>query len=170
MTAEEIMKKALDGKFYSLSRDNSRICVVTVPENYIPDHMPNYNAEAAVAAGRKMGGRNQKAWTKEEDDRLVALRATGLRWQIIGYEMHRGDKGVRTRYYEICQERNITPVCATPEPIKALTPEIKADIVRLREEGLGFEEINHQLGLRGLQARDYYARYKRNNFPRRFAA
>lgn len=168
--AEQIIKSVLDGKFYSRSPDGNRICVVSVPLDYIPDHRPAYDEEAAAASGRKAGERNQKRWSKEEDDRLVALRARGLRWQVIASEMHRGDKGVRTRYYEICGERNMTPVGATVSPVNMLTPEVKAQIVKMREEGMTFPEINHQLGLIGFKARDYYARYKRELLMRRMAA
>lgn len=166
MNSEQIIKQALDGHFWSLAPSGDRICHTRVPHDYIPDHKPSYDSEGLhEESGRKGGLARTRPWTREEDDRLIALRAKGLRWQVIAYELGRGDKNTRLRYFEVCDERDLKPAPCVKHPPIVLTDDMKASIVHLREQkGWGFKEINAELGLSGFYARDYYTRYKRARY------
>jgi hypothetical protein len=103
---------------------------------------------------------NVRPWTDAENDTLIEMRGRGERWEAIARRLKRALSSLRERYAKLCEERGIPMVKSIPGKPAKLTPEAKAEIVRMRDLGMTFTEINKQLGLAGFAARDYYARQK----------
>ena len=173
MITELEMKEALDGRFFWFDHKNERIGCSLVPKDYIPDHCPEEDDEAKsilVESGRRGGRTKRRAWTLAEDELLLELRAKGLRWQHVGKQIGRGDKGARARYKELCKAREIAPTKCNRAKRNMLTMAQKREIIRLVGEGLTFPEIDAALGLPDFWARDYCTRYRREQNALRLAA
>lgn len=170
MITELEMKEALDGRFFWLDHNNERIGCSLVPKDYIPDHAPAFDEESNAESGRKGGMTKRRAWTPAEDEMLLELRAQGLRWQHLGKQLGRGDKGARARYLEICKTREIAPTKCIRAKRNMLTMFQKKEIIRMVEQGFTFPEIDDALGLPDFWARDFCTRYRREQNARRMAA
>lgn len=173
MTTEQEMKAALDGRFYWFDRSFERVGCSLVPKDYIPDHAPEAEEEtnaACVESGRKGGMTKRREWTQAEDEMLLELRAQGLRWQHVGKQLGRGDKGARARYVELCKAREIAPTPCKRAKRNCLTERHKREIVKMYSEGMTFAEIDQSLGLPDFWARDFITRYRRELNIRKLAA
>jgi hypothetical protein len=112
---------------------------------------------------------NTRPFNAEDDDKLVEMRSAGERWEIITRRMKRAQSTLRARYMELCVERGVEPYNPNTSP-KRLTAEIKSEIIRLRELGMQFAEINRTLGLGEYTARDFYTRHRNSLLAARRAA
>lgn len=158
MNAEQIIKNALDGKFFRLDAMGKTI-IKTVPHDHIPDHKPVMLYDF-VPCDPNYVHHNVRPWTEEENDTLIEMRGRGERWEAIAKRLKRALSTLRMRYEKVCTERGIPMAKAAPGKPQKLTAETKAEIVRLRDLGMTYTEINKQLGLAGYTARDYYVRHK----------
>jgi hypothetical protein len=164
MNAEEYMKSKLDGLFFSLQCGNSirsepKVKAFRVPKDYIP----RFNGFAETARRQENGrnnGRRGRPWTDEEDNTLMDMRGRGIRWESIGRELRRCKRDTARRYLGICAERGMVPAKARSTGPATLSADDKAEIVRLRDLGMTFDQISAQMGLKGYIARDYYSRFK----------
>ncbi len=170
MTTEREMKEALDGRFFWFDHSNERVGCSLVPKDYIPSHRTTSDEDALAESGRKGGMAERRGWTQAEDEKLIELRGEGLRWQHIARRMGRGDKAARLRYLALCKARGMTPVKCSKAPRAVLTMHQRDEIIRLREAGYSFPEIDAELGLPDLYARNYYTRFKRAQVEQRLAA
>jgi hypothetical protein len=158
MNAEQIIKKHLDGKFFRTDA-MGKTTVKEVPLDYIPDHKPIMLYDC-VPTDPNYIHHNTRPWLPQDDDMIVELRGAGARWDAIARRLKRELSSVRMRYQAVCAERGIEMVKSAPGKPSYLTPEIKADIVRLRDQGMSFVEITRVLNLNEYAARDYYHRHK----------
>jgi hypothetical protein len=158
MNVEQFIKSRLDGKFFRLDA-MGHTTVKAVPLDHIPDHKPVMLYDI-VPCDPNYVHHNVRPWTLEEDDTLVEMRGRGERWESIAKRLKRALSSLRMRYQAVCAARGIEMVKIAPGKPHKLTPEIKAEIVRMRDLGMTYTEINKQLGLGGYTARDYYVRHK----------
>lgn len=63
-----------------------------------------------------------RKWTKDEDARLIALRAQGYNWRSIGIELDRSEQGCERRVRDL--KRGPTPVrvSSPPSPDQSTLP------------------------------------------------
>jgi hypothetical protein len=167
MNAEQIIKAALDGKFFRLDVVTGAVTVKKVPLDHIPDHRP---ANMSDIVPDRIAPAHHKPWTPEEDDLIVRLRGEGQRWETIARTVRRALSTIRLRYEAVCRERGIPMAAARAQPAVRLSDHAKAEIIRLRALGMGFPEINEVLGLKGFTARDYHSYYVQKKRAERHAA
>lgn len=157
MNVEQYIKSKLDGRFFRLDLATGKVSEEGVPKDHIPEHKPRLINDI-VPTDPNYVRYNTRPFSAEDDDRLLEMRNAGERWEIITRRMKRAQSTLRARYLELCFDRGIQPYDSNASP-KRLTAEVKAEIVRLRDMGMLFSEINRTLGLGEYTARDYYHRY-----------
>lgn len=158
MNAEQIIKNALDGKFFYVNQATNKVEMKVVDRDFIPEHKPNYQADYA-ALSETLKAIRGNPWLPEEEEQLISMRARGLRWCSIRKMMQRGEKAVKERYLRLCRERGIEPLLTPPAQAPMLTNEAKAQIIVLRKQGLSPAQVAEMTGRPAYQVADYYTRY-----------
>ena len=156
MTTEQEIKEALDGWFYSFDFENGTVTCTAVARNHIPTHRPRW-WEIGIEALRANG--NAHNWDDDQDDLIVARRASGVAFGLIGKEMGLSESCVVKRYKVICTQRGIRPARRAARTRK-YSPEIEARIVELRQGGKTFSDIAHILKLPRAAVYEIYRTYR----------
>ena len=153
--AEAIIRRSLDGHFFSLfvSPGIDAVAVVKcrkVAPDYIPDHRPAWSPDME-------GGEihhNSTPFTAQQDEKLLQLRSTGMRWREVGTAIGRCVNSTRDRYKVLCKERGIDPGPARlPKPQK-VAESVKEQAFALKIDGFSYQQIGEKLGLTKWQASD----------------
>lgn len=155
---EDAIKSKLDGNFFAVNLVTGSIESRVVPKDYIPTHTASYQGDFASLSDRlrKIKG---NPWLPEQDERLIAMRARGVKWSSIRKFMQRGEKSVKERYVKLCQERGMEPLLTPFIQAPALTTEAKAEIIVLRRQGFSPSEVAEMTGRPAYQVLDYYNRF-----------
>jgi hypothetical protein len=160
--AEAYMKSRLDGWLYSLTASPGfegglMVTERKVSKDYIPDHRPPWSPDME-------GGEihhNSTPFTAEQDEKLLQLRFTGMRWREVGTAIGRCVNSTRDRYQVLCKERGIDPGPARlPKPPK-VPDSIKLQAYQLKQDGLSYSQIGKKLGLTMWQASDAVLQVKK---------
>lgn len=155
--AERFIKSQLDGYFFTFG-EGGRIVVQEVARDFIPTH-GNFSFVDLEALRTAAQTRN-KPWTEAEVETLLTLRDNGASWSIITRALRRGKNACRARYEEF---RGTSPVKVKRRRASAnslkLTEKQKGEIVRLREAGMCFMEIEERLGLPEMAAAEFWQRF-----------
>ena len=155
---EQKIKEHLDGKFYAVDVVTGNVEFRTVPVDYIPSHKSAYSGDrAGLSEIMRMVKANP--WLEEEDEKLLAMRQRGVKWESIRKMMQRGEKSIKERYLKLCKERGIEPIIATTAHAPLLTNEAKARIIMLRKQGLSPSQVAEMTGRPTYQVVDYYNRF-----------
>lgn len=155
---EEAIKQHLDGQFFAVNVVSGQIETRKVPVNYIPTHKSSYQADS-VSLSEKLRELRANPWLPEEEDRLIAMRERGVKWDSIRKILQRGEKGIKEHYAKLCQERGIELLMVSPVHAPALTPDAKREIVTLRKQGCSVAQVAEMTGRPAYQVHDYYMRY-----------
>jgi hypothetical protein len=156
MNIEQIMKKALDGHFYSMGvapgiEGKAVVRCRAVAPDYIPDHRPSWLADMD-------GGEihhNSLPFSPDQDEKLMQLRALGLRWRDVGIAIGRCVNNTRDRYQQICKERGIDPGPARVQQHSSkVSNAVKERAFTLKMDGLTYSQIGEKLGITKWQAAD----------------
>jgi hypothetical protein len=162
LEAEAYIKSQLDGNLFSLiaSPGFEGGLIVTarkVGKDHIPDHRPPWSPDME-------GGEihhNSTPFTPEQDEKLLQLRFTGMRWREVGTAIGRCVNSTRDRYQVLCKERGIDPGPARlPRPPK-VSDAIKLQAYHLKQDGLSYSQIGKKLGLTMWQAADAVLQVKK---------
>lgn len=153
--AENWIKAHLDGFFFTFD-DLGRVIWRAVPRDYMPTH--EKGAHVDIDALREAARARKEPWTPEQEATLLEMRNNGATWAAICKKIKRGKLASKTRYIQLCTKFRIEIKSANLSNIVRLTAWEKAEIVRLREQGMAFAEIEEVLHLKEFAARDYYER------------
>lgn len=155
---EEAIKKRLDGTVTFVNVATSHIETRRVALDHIPTHKGSFQSDyAGLSNAMRLAKANP--WLPEEDERLLAMRERGVKWESIRKIMQRGEKAVKERYLRLCRERGIEPLLTPPAQAPMLTNEAKAQIIVLRKQGLSPAQVAEMTGRPAYQVADYYTRY-----------
>jgi hypothetical protein len=158
MNAEQIIKANLDGKFFFVDQHSGRTMMKSVGVDHIPEHKPIFGNDFS-ALSVALAEIKAKSWLPEEDEKLIAMRARGMKWESIRKIMQRGERSIKERYLKICGERGIEALLTSSSSAPMLTSEAKREIVALRSQGHSFGEIAELTGRPAYQVLDYFNRY-----------
>jgi hypothetical protein len=161
--AEAIIRRSLDGHFFSLfvSPGIDAVAVVKcrkVAPDYIPDHRPPYSLteDAPMAVHH-----NAVLFTPEQDQTIIDMRNAGRRWADIARTLRRCIHKTRERYGVLCRERGFEPIRRILTKPTVFTEQVKQRCYKMRETGMGYEEIGTQMGLTKWQVADAVARVRK---------
>lgn len=101
MNAEQIIKKVLDGHFFTFNADKQKTCVRRVAKNYIPDHTPKFSIVTVTPSS------NARAWTSQEDDLLIEMFHKGYSYKKMGQIIGVSISAAINRYRALCLTRNL---------------------------------------------------------------
>ena len=162
--AEAVIRRTLDGHFFTMTFaregvSEPRIKHQKVPTDFLPEYhlMPDETEEAQVRS--KKATPKHRPWTDEEVKTLIVMRQAGTRWDYIAREIKRCNRAIKERYAELEVELGLPPIATKAGKFSKLSEEQKAEIVKRREAGESFGEIERGMGIRDYMARDYYHRH-----------
>lgn len=162
MNAEQIIKKALDGKFVFVDPETGRVTVKSVPANFIPKYKP---AQAA-----KGPHNNAHVWTDEEDETIIVLRSQRKRWTEIGKAVGVSATLAINRYNHLCKVRGLTPVSNEETKNWSFSQEVRERVISMRLKGHVFKEIAAIVGITVTQAEHIVIRWRKAQERQREAA
>lgn len=139
VTAETIMRRALDGTFMAWNRNTHSFELITVEPDFIPSFAKTGFTDAMRAT-------KPRPWTKPEIDKLIEMRGRRLIWRIIAEEMNRGPDACCWTYLAECKRRGIEPV-RTCTQRRYLTDDDKARALDMRTQDIPIRTIASWLGL-----------------------
>lgn len=165
MNAEQYIKSKLDGYFFSLTTTGGPEAVPFVKVLRVPlDHIPEHRATFEYFNDGSEPHHNSVAFTKEQDDQIIALRSEGKRWADICRALHRCIHRTRERYMELCLERGLDPITRIDRPKRPerLSDAVKQQVVLMRESGMSYDRIAEQMGLTRWTVADCVAKMRKN--------
>jgi hypothetical protein len=173
--AEAIIRSQLDGHFFTLvfSREGHsepRVSHTRVPLDYLPEYhlMPDETETAQKYSAQ--AEKKHRPWTDEEVKKLIVMRQAGTRWDYIAREIKRCNRAIKDRYRELEAELNLPKIATRQGKFSKLNDEQKAEILKRREDGETFEQIELATNIPKYVVRDYYHRHLRAMKERRMAA
>jgi len=155
MSAEHIIKTALDGNFFYVNHDGKVRCR-TVPFDHIPTHKP------AILVLEDGPHHNAIFFSLEQDDIIVQMRARGCRWADVARTLKRCIHKTRERYTAICLERGMEPAPKQIARPTKLPRSVCEQALHMRELGMSYDEISKQMGLGKWQIADAVQRIRRS--------
>lgn len=163
MNAEQVIKQALDGLFYTFDVEVHRTRVKTVPKDHIPTHKPRYlyEEDASFKLGRQ--------WTAAEDDLMRQMYHAGKTFKEMGRAVGVSASGANVRWREIClmdgctnQRRNL---------YNSIPLEVCVRVVNMKiSENLTFDQVARAMNLTRNQVAGIWRRWRKENNIRREAA
>lgn len=155
---EDAIREQLDGTLTVVNVATGCIETRRVALDHIPNHKGSYQGDYS---GLSNTLRLIKAnpWLPEEDEKLLAMRERGVKWESIRKVMQRGEKAIKERYLKLCKERGLEPLLTPFAQAPMLTNEAKAQIIALRKQGLSPGQVAEMTGRPAYQVADYYTRY-----------
>jgi hypothetical protein len=173
--AEAYIKSQLDGHFFTLvfSREGHsepRVSHTRVSPDYLPEYhlMPDETETAQKFSAQ--AEKKHRPWTDEEVKKLIVMRQAGTRWDYIAREIKRCNRAIKDRYRELEAELNLPKIATRQGKFSKLSDEQKAEILKRREDGEAFEQIELATNIPKYVVRDYYHRHLRAMKERRMAA
>jgi hypothetical protein len=154
MTAEQIMKKALDGWFYTYNELTLKTRARAVEKDFIPTHKPH----APIL--QEGPGRGARPWTPDEDASLFTMYDDGLSFREMADVLGISDSLANNRFRLLCAQQGIYP--ETRKMNQKYSAETEAHVVHLHvDKRMTFREIAAVTGLTLNQALGLWSRWKR---------
>jgi hypothetical protein len=146
MSAEAFIKANLDGRFWWVD-DFGTVRVKSVAHDFIPSHnrANGIPSTDTLTKHRNPGGRTQRPWTPEEDEKLFAMRHSRKGWDEVRAAIKRCVKACRARYQEICEAKGVEPIPQYPQEGR-ITVEQQREVLRLIGVGYTMNEVSERTG------------------------
>ena len=163
MNAEQIIKDALDGWFFTLNAAQQVTKARKVAKDFIPSHLPRFIHDEETQPVRG------KQWTEAEDALLKKLYDNGYSFKEMGKAVGVGPSAANYRWQELCLKWGI-PTCTRQMNVK-YPPELYAKVAHMKNvRRMTFGQISEELDMTRNQIAGIWKRWKQNNAVDEYAA
>lgn len=142
---EEQMIAALEGHFYKMHYTRNGIEVLDVANVDAPEYSEEEEMLPKPPAKRGYYPPNSIDW-RDKDDRVLEMREAGASFKEIGRTLDVSDASVRARYVKLCRLRGLD-IDTSCVPLRKVSPEVEAEIVKARDAGYAFKTIAKRFNL-----------------------
>jgi hypothetical protein len=163
MNAEQIIKEALDGLFFSYNCGTQQTRVRRVSKDYIPSHKPVgfYDDDAKPSTARK--------WTEAEDQMMIQMFERGFTFRQMGRALKASQSAANVRWQELCVKHGFSN--KRRDLHQKFPAEVYARVAHLKAvECMTSEQIAKEMGFTLNQVAGIWRRWKRNNSTDELAA
>lgn len=163
MSAEQVIKDALDGRFFVYVCGTQQTRERRVSKDYIPSHKPVgfYDDDAKPSTARK--------WTEAEDKTLIDMFHGGYTFREMGRAIKVSQNAANVRWQQLCVKHGFKN--ERRDLNQKYPAELYARVAHLKAvQCMTQDQIAKELGLTLNQVQGIWRRWRRNNSTDEIAA